>query len=289
MCTASVLSSVLALAISGFQVARNAERPDPWRMIISLMEEDKGRGNPKLADYLKSLTTEEMLLGARQACDEVAGRSAEIKDMPPEAVAEVYVMLCLHYYFERVGRQEGGAVLLGVIQNRSESPYLRAALIARMTDSDEPFDAEFQGYVKGDEPKVIGILTETVKAADERPLVRERSMYCLTERLTTEVGKITRADPNVHAVWERTHTVVPVGKLLRSGELMLTEQTRRALQSPEAQALANIKLFGAVVADEKSESEEVRKHARAALERLKDLPFPALDQQIGRAIRQLGE
>lgn len=282
----SISVSVLALTVGASPGERGPERPNPWNRIVSLMEKDTGSGNPEFEGYLKSLSAEEMLLGARQACAEVAERSNEYKDMPPAAVAEIYVMACLQSYFDKVDRSEGGRVLLEIVANRRESPYLRAALISRMWDIDEPFDDEFQAYVKGDEPKVTAILTEAVKAADEHPLVRQRSIYCLAERLTKEVGKITRADPNVHAVWERTHTVVPVGKLLRSRELTLTEQTLKELQSREVQALAYIKLFGAIVVDEKSESEEVRKQAGAALERLKALPFPALDQEIEGSMRQ---
>ena len=72
---------------------------EPWEHIRSFMERDTGRADPEFTRYLRSLTPEEMLTSARQACKEVDRRSSEMRDMPPEAVAELYVMVCLHHYF----------------------------------------------------------------------------------------------------------------------------------------------------------------------------------------------
>jgi hypothetical protein len=49
-----------------------------------------------------------MLTAAQQACNERAVYTGNSSEATPEAVAEMDVMLCLHYYFDKVDRDDGG-------------------------------------------------------------------------------------------------------------------------------------------------------------------------------------
>ena len=263
------------------------DRPEPWGRIISLMEQSTAQGSPRLAECLKSLSPEEMLLGARQACAEVASRAGEMHDMPPEQVAEIYVMTCLYSYFDKVDRDEGCAALVKIVSDRAESPFFRRALIARMHERDEPFDGEFQTYVSNNEAQVTAVLTKILKGPDDAP-VRKEAMQCLRLRLGRRVGKIIRSDPNVHAVWEQTHTVVPYAKMLRSGELTLTQETVQALKPLEAQTISYVKLLGAILADEENEPVEFRKQVRRRLEGYRKSALSGIDDDVEKALRPTG-
>ena len=59
--------------------------PEPWGRIRSFLEQDTGRTDTEFTKYLKSLTTDEMLLAAKQACQEVERRADdedELSDAP---------------------------------------------------------------------------------------------------------------------------------------------------------------------------------------------------------------
>jgi hypothetical protein len=266
-----VLTVVLATSV---HVAESqSSDPDQWSRILSLMEEGTAQGNPQLAEYLKTLTAEQMLLAARQACEDVAHRSGEIHDMPPSEVAKIYVMTCLSHYFDRIDTDEGAKTLLGIITDVRESPFLRRALISRMWSRKQPFDVKFLAYLSVNETVVTSILTEMLENPEEDSLVRKEAMECLEVQLSRQMSDIARADPNVHAVWERTHEAVQFGKALRTGQITLTEDTWKKLKPVEATLLANAKLLGAILADKENEPKNLRKHARQRLEAYRRLPL----------------
>ena len=259
-----------------------------WERIRSLVA--KGTAdNPELMTHLKSLRAQEMLTAAREACESIATQAHLKWDAPPEGAAEMAVMLCLHYYFEKTDREQGGSALLKVVANRGESPFLRRALISRMHERDEPFDAEFQACVQSNKANVTALLTRILKDKEEPWLVREESMDYLAHQITTEVGKIIRGDPNAHAAWERTHTFAFVGKMLRSGELTLTEDTLKALKPLEERTIAYARLLGTILADEENEPEELRKQVKRRLEGYRESPLTGIDGEVERALRETGE
>ena len=262
-----------------------------WRDIRALAARGTAQGNPELVAYLKSLTAEEMLLAARQACEEAANRPIAPNEVPREGAAEVYVGLCLHYYFDRIAVDPGAQILLAVVRDIEDSALLRSGILARMGDSPETESEQtLQRYMEMHRPELDAILTKILGDRNDDPIVRAEVIGTLTWLLTEQTRKIILADANRHAIWEQTHEVVPVGRLMRSGELTLTEESLKALEPLEARALTYVKLLGAILADEKNEPEELRKRARRALERrYKRLPFPDLDKEIDKALQQPSE
>ena len=289
-------SPTLTLAVILATFALTAEpaldRPEPWARILSLMEEPPTDGGAEPAAFLKSLTPEEMLLGARQACAEVANRASEMHDMPPEVVAEIYVTTCLHYYFDKVDQEAAGAALLKIVRDRSEAYLLRRALISRIWETDVPFDAEFQAYVANSEAQVTEVLTEILKGPDH-PLVRRTAMQCVGIRLGRQASEVINSDPNVREALEekrrQTDHVIFPAKLVRSGEVTLTEDTMKALAPVEARTLAYVKLLGAIVADKRNEPEDLRKDAKRRLEGYRKSALMGIDAEVEKALRAADE
>ena len=266
---------------------RKVDEDSPLARIKLLAAKGTAHGNPELAEYLKSLSGDEMLAAARQVCQEAEEYGREHHDMPGWAAAETGTMLCLYYYFDKVDRDEGGTALLKVVRDRSESALLRRALISRMWNAvDEAFDVEFQAHVKSNHANVTKLLTRILKDKGEPWLVREESMDYLAHQITTEVGKIIRSDPNAHAVWEQTHTFAFVGELVRSGELTLIEETMKALKPLETRTFAYVQVLGAILADTKNEPEELRKHVRRKLEVYRRSVLTGIDEEVEEALRQ---
>ena len=265
---------------------------EPWGRIRSFLEQDTGRVDPLFAEYLESLTTEDMLLAARQACEEVRREAGEMRDMPSEAVAELYVMVCLHQYFAKTDRDKGGAALLKIVSDRTELPFLRRALISRMWERDEEFDAEFQTYVTNNEAQVTGVLTNTLKGPDD-PLVRTMALRCLGVRLGRQVSEIIRTDPDMAKVLieRRKHTnkVIHAAELVRSGEVTLTEDTMKALAPVEARTVTYVKVLGAILAGEGNEPEELRRQAKRMLEGYRKSALTGIDDEVEKALVGGGE
>ena len=281
----TVCSLIAVSGIAGTHEAENAS-PTPWGKIRSLSSRER---SAELSNYLESLTTEEMLTAARQACREVEDDPEEHHDAPAWAAAEFHTIICLRHYFDKGNRNEGGAALLGIISDRSESHLLRRALISRLWNTKVPFDVEFQAYVRDNQANVTTLLTRILKDKTEPWLVRDGTMDYLAHQITTEIWKIIRSDPNAHAVWERTHTFVFVGKMLRSGELTLTEHTLEALKPLEERTIAYVKLLGAILADEESEPEEFRKQVKLRLEGYRRSALTGIDEKVEKALRETGE
>ena len=140
----STLASLMALADP------EPPRPEPWNGILSLMEESTAQGSPRLIEHLESLTPEQMLLAARQACEEVERRAAEMRDMPPSEVAKLYVMTCLFYYLEGADNDQRAKKLLAIAGDPKESALLRGAILARLGDTPETLcERTLQIYVQG--------------------------------------------------------------------------------------------------------------------------------------------
>ena len=271
--------------------ALQPKTPDLWQRIRSLREPDTPEQNLKLDNYLKSLTAEEMLIAARQACDEVTNRPPEITVIPLAAAGELHVGLCLQYYFDKIALDPGAQELLAVVRDKEDCAVLRAGIIRRMGDSPETQSEQMlQRYMETHRPELDTILTNILRDRNDDPIVRAEVIDTLTWLLAEQARKITLSDANRRALWEQTHKAVLLGELMRSGELTLTEETLKALEPVEARALTYVKLFGAILAKEKNEPEQLRERARRALERqYKRLPFPELDKEIDNALQQAGE
>ena len=269
----AILTLMWTCALMGFAPAQESPSgtADIWNRIRSFGEGNPSKRNPELVKYLKSLTAEEMLGAARQGCTEAAG-------YPEEAdrgyAAELYVRFCLPYYFDKIEVNKGATTLLEIVADRKESPWLRRAIIVKMSTSrDNQFIETLQTYVEAHQPEVNMTLANILKDQRENALLRDAAMSALAEMLRGQVIMICAGDPNVRAMKERTHKAVHVGKMVRSGELTLIEDTWKALKPTEARILANAKLLQSIVAHGENEPETLRARARFMLELYERLPL----------------
>lgn len=239
----------------------NAEALEHWDRIKSLHEKgDPGSENPDLEQYLKSLTPEEMIIAARQAC---------------EKHAPYGIVLCLKHYIENSGdSEEGIRKVLGIVADPGEHRDLRRALIQQMSCSRfNGFVDELQTYADGHVSEVYGILSTILQDRREDLLLRDAAMSTVAEGLREQMIKGCAADPNVRRVKERTHKIVPVGEMVRAGELTLSADTWRELKPIEERILANAKALEAIVVDEENEPDTLRARAKFMLESYERLPL----------------
>ena len=262
------------------------DMPDPWARIRVLLKQESAEGDRELALYLKSLTAEEMLTAARQACREVEEHFNDNAKVPAWAAAELRAMLCLRRYFERVAREDGGATLLEIIASPSESPLLRRALISAMWNTEQQFDREFQQYLSAHEPEVMMLLEALLEGRKEHELVRAGVIDCVGERLCTNIDRIVRSDPHYRTLREKSTKVLHPGKLLRTGELALTEETDRALRPLAHRNLAFVKTLGSILAHPDDEDQEVREAAKRQLAQMRRSALVELDEEVDKAWRQ---
>ena len=282
---------ILATLLTSFaQAGQGSLGPqEPWARIRSFMEQDTGDPSPEFSEYLNSLTAEQMLLAARQACAEVARRSDEMRDMSPAQVAEIYVVTCLHRYFDKCGVDEGAKRLLAVVDDAAESPFLRLAIISWMWEEPKTrLQESFQGYVSANPREACAMLEETLVDQHEDTLVRGEAMEALARKLSDDADRTIRSDPNIRAAIKerRKHTdeVVRVADLVRSGEVALTQDTRSALKPVETRTIAYVKHLGAILADQDKELEGLRKQTRRRLESYRRSVLTGLDDEIEKAL-----
>lgn len=285
------LASVIMLVPFAPVTEPQSPRPEPWNRILSLMEEGTTHGNAEPVAFLKSLSPQEMLLGARQACEEVARRSAEMQDMPPPDVATMYVTVCLTYYFDKSSVDEGARKLLDIAADTGESPFLRQALVGRMCGKPKSrFQQTFQTYVDVHRSEAYAMLERILTNQRENGLVRNQAMRSFALQLGKQASEIIESDSNVREVVKekRKHSdhVVFVNVLVRSGEATLTEETLKALKPIEARIRAYIKLLGTILADEENEPEDLRKQARRRLEGYRKSALTGIDHDVDEALRQ---
>ena len=274
------------LATSGDSAPEDAE---PWATIRSF--DDRAGGNPERQAYLESLTPEEMLRGARQACRRIeahvsAGRHF---DIPPEAGAVLAVALCLTYYIDKAGLETGGRTLMKVVADPDESSYLRRAIIAYMDIPSTRFQYMFQKYVDTHRTEIDTVLEGILRNERNDPLVEEQAVYSLGRSLGRQVDKIAEFDPSVLAIRKQTGRPVMVGKLVRSGEVTLSEDTLKALEPLEARTVAYIKLISAIVARGQNQREGFESRVRRRLELYRESPLTGIDDEVEKALKQIGD
>ena len=268
-------------------------RPEPWARILSLMDQGTAHGNAESVDFLKSLTPEEMLSGARQACREVAAGAGQMQDMPPPDVAILYVTVCLTYYFEKTGIDDGSRKLLDITRDTGEPPFLRQALIHRMGGKAKTqFQHTFQIYINGHWSDVYGTLERVLEDRQEDALVRKKAMRTIALQLGRQAAEMIDADPNLRKALQekRRHTghVLFPRELVRSGEVTLTEETMNALALVEGRTVAYVKLLGAILADKRNEPVDLWMQAKRTLEGYRKSALTGIDDEVEKALRPTG-
>ena len=274
------------LATSGDSPPEDAE---PWATIRSFG--DPAGGSPEREAYLESLTPEEMLRGARQACERIeahvsAGRHF---DAPPEAGASLSVALCLTYYIDKAGLDTGGKTLMKVVAEPGESPYLRSAIIARIDIPVTRFHYMFQKYVDTHRSEIDTVFEGILGNECNDPLVQEGVVRALGGSLRRQVDNIAESDPSVLAIRKQTGRPVIVGKLVRSGEVTLSDDTLKALEPLQARSVAYIKLISAIVAKGENQREGFESEVRRRLELYRESPLTGIDQEVEKALKRIGD
>ena len=211
----------LSVALAPLVAEAGSESRQYWDEIKVLHEKgDPGTDNPDLELYLKSLSPEEMITAAQQAC---------------EKHAPYGIVLCFKHYVDNsdnVGKGMGRG--LELVSDAREHRDLRRALIQQMSCS--PFNRfvdELQTYVDGHISEAHAILTKILENRREDVVLRDAAMSTIAEGLREQVIKGCAADPNVRAVKERTNKIVPVGEMVRAGQLTLTDNTWQVLKPME--------------------------------------------------------
>ena len=286
------VTTICFVALVAFVQTRHcpAGTTDYWDRIRSLAKQGTPQGNPELVDYLRSLRPEEMLTCARQACAAAAAHFTS--DTERKMASAANVGLCLPYYLEKFDdSNEGAARLLEVIGNPKESPWLRRALIDGLRGSaTPPFARTFQSYAAAHYADVAPVLTEILRDQREHAFVRDAAIAAVASLLDGQFRAICSRDPNVRALKEESRKIVPVGKLVRSGQLTLSEQTWEALKPLEGQVLRSAQSLGRILADEAYEPEMVRGRAEAMLKVYDRLPLTEKSYgELDKILRQADE
>ena len=80
-----------------------------------------------------------------------------------------------------------------------------------------------------------------------------------------------------------------VGKLVRAGEVPLSEDTLKALQPLEARTVAYIRLVSAIVARGQNQREGFKSRVRRRLELYRESPLTGIDDEVEKALKQIGD
>ena len=114
-------------------------------------------------------------------------------------------------------------------------------------------------------------------------------MSTIAEGLREQVIKGCAGDPNVRRVKERTQKIVPVGEMVRAGELTLTENTWQALKPIEERIVANAKALEGILVNHENEPETLRARAKFMLELYEGLPLAEKGRgEIERMLQRTG-
>ena len=266
------------------------------RKIQSFVHESHTRKDPRVVEYLKSLTPQEALAGARYACAET-WNNPEFQELPAEnrsIGAGKAALLCLSYFFHNCESIEtGGEMLLKVAADKREHPSLRRGIVAAMTGGTSRRYPAFIGrlgvYAEAHEKEVNALLTKIAMDKQEDVFLRSEAVRSFAVRLREKGLSICISDPNVQeAIEERrkqTDNVTNVSELIRSGEATLTDGTAKALQPIVERMRTNVKLLAGILAEE-NEPGDLRKQAKRTLEAYRRSPLMQVDDEIDKALGQ---
>jgi len=249
------------------------------RRIQSFTNETHSRSDPRLVEYLKSLTPQESLSAARYACAE-ADRNPEFQELPAQkrsvGTAQA-ALLCLSYFFERCDSVEaGGDMLRSVAADRSEHPGLRRAIIASMDagigGKFPHFLENINSYATAHEAKVAELLDRITKDKDDDLFVRSEAIRTYATRLRNKGRSICMSDPSAIALSGGSKTPLRLGDLVRSGELRLSEETWHALTPIDERAVAHASDLAKIALDPE-EPADLRQQVRQTVEQYQQIPM----------------
>ena len=282
-------TSICVMTLMGFACAQEAPSDDTelFGRIRLLAQDDSADGNKKLDGFLKSLTPAQMLSAAREACAEVESTKGEFSDAMRAGSASMSVALCLHFYLD--GFDDSARAIktvLAIVADTEESWLLRHAIIEQMYCSRfNEFVDGLQTYVNTHVAEIDVLLSGILRDSQEHSVLRGRAVRALASVLRQQISAVCAKDANVIAMRERTHRVLSLGELVRSGELTLTEETTVALKPIEERIRANVKLLEGILADRENEPEALRGSAQSMLQAYRRSVLIGLDDEIDKALQ----
>ena len=292
------MSTLLAIMFGGVVTGCGAA-PRPavgderlWGRISSLLEEGASTRDPELVEYLKSLTPQQMLAAAREACEEGASDTRLPSDELRLEAAVSNALVCLEYYFDSSNTDEAVRMLFERAADPGEHPWFRFALVGCTggVASRHRFGTGLQRYTLTQWAEVESLLSKMLSARQQDACLRKQIVKSLSGALHRQFWAACRADPNIRRALEegagQGSEILQVIDLVKSGDVHLDEATWQVLKPIVARIHDNIRLLSSINADRDNEAEPVREQARRSLERYRGLPLLDLDEEIDKALRQ---
>ena len=293
------------LAVLAIIQAQGSQRQTlaAWERFRSLAAPPLAEQTPELKEelfaYVRSLFPEDVLTAAREGCIAGENKPKLTLDWERKAAAGSNALLCLEIYFGVLFQDEGrkqaceemAGKVVKLVADRDEIICLRRAVVMRLSYSEKtPFQLALMDYPAAHPRKVDAILGAIIKRQDEEADLRREAISALKRGIHRQVRSICRSDLNVReAIREKrkqTDKVVNVSQLVRSGEVTLTDETVKALEPIGGRIRANVKLLGAILADEENAPEDLRKEARDTLEGYRKSALAGIDDEVEKALQE---
>ena len=296
------------LAVLAIIQAQGSQRQtlDAWERFRSLaappLAEQTLELKEELFAYVRSLSPEDVLMAAREGCIAGENKPKLTRDWERKAAAESNALLCLEIYFEVLSQdeernqdcEEMAKTVMKLLTDRDELICLRRAIVKRISYTENTrFQLAMMHYAARHPREVDATLGILIKDQDEEIDLRKEAVAAVGRGIHMQARTIYHSDPNVRdAIKERhkhSNNLVDVSKLIRSGEVTFTEETLKALEPVEARILANVKLLGAILVDEKNEPGNLRRQARRWLEGYRQLALIGIDDEVEKALQQAAD
>ena len=234
-----------------------------WSRIENISQFDTPHGNPQLEAYLKSLTRPQMLDAVRECCIKAEER------VPKEQWAEGVVPAALAMV--NYGNREGGlpddalSLLLDCIASEQEGELFRETMLRLLR---QRFWEQMTDDQRGQSRlRFLAVLSD--KKAPER--LRVLSCRELAHATNEHYRRVIISDKNVRPLRSDKQKWQRVDDLIRTGEVRLESETRKALNALRDE-IANITPTLTALSKDAAESAEVKDCARSALKTFDDLP-----------------
>ena len=267
------------------------EENQVWNRFREIAEVRPGDGRKKLAEYLKSLTLEEMLGAARCACEE-ASTDVRLLQGPDELRAKAGVkgaIRCLEYAFEGSDVDSVARKLLATAADPREHPWLRIAIVGTTNGfSRHELGKGLSTYARGHWREVVE-LQRTILATNQGDIyLRRETIESLAGVLRDQFWKACDSDPNILGalkdVKEHGHKLTQIIQLVESGSVELDQSTLEDLAPVLSKIDESIRLFASIAVAAEDEPEEVRERAIQTLDRYRRLRVLELDKKIDNAL-----
>jgi len=253
-----------------------------WATIVDLIKDRSPEGSAKYTAYMKSLTPEQMLQAAREACE-----MATTTETPERAAmgSLYYVPIALRFYGSPTGEltEQRLRLVLECIGNERESSLFRERLMTQL-------ESYYNIHLTYDQRTECVRLFSTVSANPETPR-SVRAMCCTAwmSLLTHDYIHLLNLDSNVRKAnrdWYESayrnlvstagrdvEISLPADELIQTGDLALDPATLQALE-PYRKELEQAKTQIGRLASDTNNPPELRRQVESAFQHLVDLPEP---------------